>query len=76
MSADVSVSLIGLLLIGAAVVIALLAFVFWVWMLIDCAKNNGIEGTEKVIWIVLIVFTHWLGALIYFFVARPKGRTG
>ncbi|MBP1909829.1 PLDc N-terminal domain-containing protein [Methanolobus bombayensis] len=45
---------------------------FWLWMLIDCATKEPSEGNDKLIWIIIIVFTHLLGALVYFFVRRPK----
>ena len=47
-------------------------FAFWVWMLVDCLTNQGLPGTEKLVWVLVIVFTHFLGALIYLFVGRPK----
>jgi hypothetical protein len=46
--------------------------ILWIWMLIDCATNEPSEGNDKIIWILVIVFTHWIGALIYYFVRRPQ----
>lgn len=46
--------------------------VFWVWSLVDCAMNESSTGNDKVVWIVIILFTHCLGASIYFFVRRPN----
>lgn len=66
---------------GMAVSFFLLIFVFgfgiigtlfWLWMLIDCATKEPSEGNDKLIWIIIIVFTHVLGALVYFVVRRPK----
>ena len=53
-------------------ILALLATIFWIWMLIDCATHER-NSTDKLIWILIILFTHVLGALIYFLVRR-KGR--
>ena len=55
--------------------ISLACFVLWIWMLIDCLTNHGIPGSEKVAWVLVIIFTHFLGALIYFFVGRPKRKS-
>ncbi len=52
--------------------IVLCVFAFWVWMLIHAATNKGLTDTEKLMWALIIVFVHFLGALIYFFVGRPK----
>lgn len=46
--------------------------VFWVWMIIDCATKEPSGGNDKLIWILVIVFTHWIGALIYLLARRPK----
>ncbi len=46
--------------------------VLWVWMLVDCAVNEPSDGNEKIIWILVIVLTHWIGALIYLLVRRPE----
>ena len=54
------------LLIGVAL------FVFWIWMLIDCATRESSQGYDKLVWIVVIALTNWIGALIYFFVRRPQ----
>jgi phospholipase D-like protein len=49
---------------------ALVFFAFWLWMLIDCLAHEP-SGTEKVGWIVVLVFAHALGALLYFAIRRP-----
>ena len=54
-------------------VVALL-MAFWIWMLVDCATKESSAGNDKIIWILIIVFTHWIGALIYFFVRRPERK--
>jgi hypothetical protein len=53
-------------------VLALAAFAFWIWMLIDAITRIPSEGNTKLIWILVIVFTGAIGALIYYFVQRPK----
>ncbi len=47
---------------------------FWIWMLVDCATNESLEGNEKIVWILIIIFTNWLGALLYFLICRPRTR--
>jgi len=65
------------------IVIAALAvgfLVFWLFMLIDCAKR---EWPEKNTWLILLVVSlffgfHWLTALLYYFLVKRKleGQTG
>ena len=52
--------------------VALGGFILWIWTLIDCATNEPSEGNDKIIWILIIVFTHWIGSLIYILVRRPQ----
>ena len=46
--------------------------ILWIWMLVDCATKEPSEGNDKVVWILVIIFTHWVGALIYLLVRRPQ----
>jgi len=60
-----------------ATVILFVVFVFtviWVWMLIDCLTSKELDSNEKLVWTLVIVFTHMIGAIIYFFVGRKKKR--
>src|SRR4051812_30811222 len=38
--------------------IGLFGTVLWIWMLIDCATKETDQGNTKLIWILIIVFTH------------------
>lgn len=60
------------------VVFALACLAFWIWMLVDCAQSPEKPGSnDKVVWILVLVFTGWIGALIYFFVERrPRVTAG
>jgi hypothetical protein len=50
----------------------ILAFVFWIMMLVDCIKNRGLSSNERIVWVLVIVFLNWLGALIYLLAGRKK----
>ena len=53
------------------VIMAILASLFWVWMLIDALVNET-APLDKLVWFLVIFFLHLLGALIYFFVRRSN----
>ncbi|GHO88750.1 PLD nuclease N-terminal domain-containing protein [Dictyobacter formicarum] len=56
-------------------IVALLGSVFWIWMIIDCLKFERPNSNDKIIWILVILFTHAVGAIIYFFMRRqPRVR--
>jgi len=49
--------------------LGLAAFGLWIWALIDVLTHE-FEGNDKVIWILVIIFLNWLGALLYLFIGR------
>lgn len=74
LATNFSLAMLELLLIFPMFVIGLLGFVFWVWMLIDCLINEPSDGNDKLIWVLILIFTNLVGALIYFFVQRPRRK--
>ena len=63
---------IGLLLGLIGLVIGIAAFAFWIWMIVDCATNRRLGSSEKIVWILVVVLLHCLGALIYFVAGRRR----
>lgn len=64
----------NLVIFLAFMVFGVCALAFWIWMLVDCLKNEEPEGNDKIIWVLVIILTNWIGALIYFFVRRPERK--
>jgi len=52
--------------------IFLVGFAFWIWMLIECVTKEPDTGNTKVCWVLIIVFAHIVGAIIYFLVRRDR----
>ena len=50
------------------------AALFLLWVLIDCATQEASEGNTKIVWTIIILFLNFVGALIYVFVRRPQRR--
>ncbi|QDV53804.1 PLDc N-terminal domain-containing protein [Gimesia fumaroli] len=65
-------SILGLIFGLLSFVIGILATIFWIWMLIDCLKNEPSVGNDKIIWALVIIFLNGIGALIYYLVRRPE----
>jgi hypothetical protein len=65
-----SIALLGMFFVFP--LLGILYFIFWLWMLIDCLKNQRLDGTEKLIWVLVIFFLHVLGPLLYFFIAKEQ----
>lgn len=64
------------LLFALAILLAIGVFAFWVWMLVDCAQAPEPPGdtNHRLVWILILVFTGWLGAILYFFIVRQPRR--
>lgn len=67
----------GALLFGGgcmliSVILGLLALAFWLWALIDAIRNPALDSNMRIVWILVILLTNWIGALIYLLI----GRTG
>ncbi len=57
--------------LGVAVLLGGMAF--WIWMIVDCAKNEPATGNDKIVWILIILLAQVFGAAIYYFVRhRPR----
>lgn len=67
--AAAGLSLVVLLFCG---LVALFLFVFWIWMLISAITNPRIAGGEKIAWVLVIIFLHFIGALIYLLVGKSR----
>ena len=53
----------------------ILTSIFWVWMIVDCAKRDFKKNDDKVIWILILVFLQAIGAAIYYFIIKRKNKT-
>lgn len=60
----------GLAVLAAAAFL----FIFWLWMIVDCLKRNFKRDIDKVVWVLVLVFLHLLGAVIYYFVVKVPSR--
>lgn len=51
--------------------IAIAIFIFWLWMLIDCLKR---EFEDKLVWVLVLILTGFLGAILYYFLVKSKTK--
>lgn len=59
---------------GAMILVGLAFLIFWVLMLIDCAKR---EFPDKNTWLIVLIVSffvgmQWLAALLYYFMVKNK----
>ena len=64
MTPAVSVVTAGIVLIFGVFALITFCFVFWIWMFVAACSHD--EPKNRVLWILLLVFTGLLGAITYF----------
>jgi hypothetical protein len=60
--------------LGAAiilVVVALAVLLFWLKMLVN-AIVRPMDNTQKILWVAVMLFVGWIGAIVYYFVVYRK----
>ena len=67
----------GALLFGGGcflvwILLAVLALGIWIWALVDAIQNPALDGNQRLIWILVIVLTQFIGAMIYLIVGRSR----
>jgi hypothetical protein len=58
--------------------ISLAGLIFWVWALVDAigVSDESLYRTgSKLLWVLVIVFTGAIGAIIYLAIGRPERAT-
>lgn len=55
-------------------ILALVIFIiaFWIRMIIDCAGREFKNPNDKIVWILIIIFLQFLGAVIYWAVIKKS----
>ncbi|NEV94933.1 PLDc_N domain-containing protein [Psychroflexus sp. YR1-1] len=49
----------------------ILSLIITLWALIDIARSE-FSGNNKVVWVLIVLFTNFLGAVLYFFIGRKQ----
>jgi hypothetical protein len=57
---------------GFLVFFVVMTMALWVWMLVDCVTRESDQGNTKLIWVLIILFANFIGALLYLLVRRPQ----
>ena len=67
---------LGFVGIGLIIVLVLSLLIFWFLMLIDCCKRKFNKGIERIIWLLLLIFTNLIGTTIYYFLIKKYNPEG
>ena len=50
------------------------ALIFCLWALIDAIQNPALDGTMRIVWVLVILLTNVLGAILYLLMGRGGKR--
>jgi hypothetical protein len=65
----------GMIVIWAVVaIVGLAATVFWIVEIIDVLRREFTDTAMKIVWLLVVLFLHVFGALLYYFIGKPQGR--
>lgn len=56
------------------VVVGILTFIFWILMIVDVAERKFKNDNDRIVWILVVVLAHIIGAIIYYFVIKKPDR--
>ena len=58
---------------GFAILLSIAAVVLLIVELVDCVRRKFRNPNDKLVWVLVIALGHGIGAIIYYYVGRPKG---
>jgi hypothetical protein len=58
------------IIVMSAIMVAL--FGAWIWAIVDIAQNEPSEGSDKIVWLLLVLLLPPLGTVLYFIMHRRK----
>jgi hypothetical protein len=57
------------------IVVFIAAIIYWIWMIFDCASHKFASENEKVVWILIIGFFVFFGAIAYHILVKRKHKS-
>lgn len=72
--AGAGITMMLLFILGILIFLGIFVFlfVFWIWMIIDCVKRKFKNENDKIVWILVLIFLSFLGAILYYFIVKRQ----
>jgi hypothetical protein len=74
MAGFVITGLLVLLFILTIIALIIAMFIFWILMIIDVAKRDFKKDANKIAWVLIVIFLHIIGAIIYYFIVKKHNK--
>ena len=62
-----------LLILLFVFLIVALPTIFWIAEIVDVLRRDFYEPSNKLVWALVVILLHFLGAAIYYFVGKKQG---
>ncbi len=56
-------------------IIGIFLLIFWVRMLVSAIQNKELTDSERIVWVLVIILLHLIGAVLYYCLKHQKGNT-
>lgn len=53
-------------------ILGIAALGVWIWALVDAIQNPALDSTMRIVWVLVIIFTQIIGAIIYLAIGRSR----
>jgi NADH:ubiquinone oxidoreductase subunit 6 (subunit J) len=63
-----------MVLVIAIIIAVVLLFIFWIFMIVDVAKRDFKNESDKIVWILIVVLLGVLGGIIYYFAIKKPNK--
>jgi prolipoprotein diacylglyceryltransferase len=63
---------LGLGLMFFIFAVSALSFIFWIFMLVNCAKRNFKNDNDRIVWLLIIILLGIIGAIVYYFAVESN----
>lgn len=58
--------------LGLVILVVSLILALWIWAIIDLFRRRDLSTGQTVLWFLILIAFHILGALVYRYLSRPR----
>jgi len=58
----------------AIMAVGILSLIFWIFMIVDVAKRQFKKEDDKILWLLVVILTGIIGAIIYYFMIKKPNK--
>jgi uncharacterized membrane protein len=67
--------MLAMFLFSGAEILLLMMLVLMGWAIVSAIQNHGISDSERICWVLAILFLNLIGSVLYLAVGHPKRNT-